>query len=70
MNQCIPYVSQVNYTAAFEITPATQMMFMQLKQLILRLAYLQSLEPFSITQLYFYVYISFNQPFLPGWVYH
>lgn len=59
-----------NYTAPFEVTLATQLMFMQLGLQTLQLAYFQSLELFSITQLYIYVYIFFNQPFLPGREHH
>lgn len=53
-----------------EIIPATPLMFTQLGLQTLWLAYLQSLELFSITQLYIYVYIFFNQPFLPGRAQH
>lgn len=59
-----------NYITPFEVTLATQLMFMQLGLQTLQLAYFQSLELFSITQLYIYVYIFFNQPFLPGREHH
>lgn len=45
-----------NYTTSFEMTLATQLMLMQLGLQTLRLAYFQSLELFSISQLYICVH--------------
>lgn len=64
------WVGWVRTLHHLKIIPATQLMFTQLGLQTLWLAYLQSLELFSITQLYICVYIFFNQPFLPGRVQH
>lgn len=59
-----------NYLTLFEIIPATQLMSTQLGLQTLWLAYLQSLELFSITHLCVYLCAHFLQPFLSGRVQH
>lgn len=56
------YLPHVRRIIPFEITPATQLMFTQLRLQTLWLAYLQSLELFSIPRLCIYlcVYFSIN----------
>lgn len=70
VNQQYTTCQRGNYITPLEVTLATQLMFTQLGLQTLHLAYFQSLELFSITQLYIYVYIFFNQPFLPGREHH